>query len=87
MEADACWRGALPAWLDDDALALTSRSERQGSPNDSFQPSTYAAQPARDAERASSRPSSRVGALLDERRAFEQRCALLKSGGKGMGLP
>ncbi len=82
-EADACWRGELPAWLDDAALTGAARIDddeaQAGRANDSFRGATYAPQPP------SARPGPHVAALLDERRLFQQRCALLRSGGKSLG--
>jgi hypothetical protein len=82
-EADACWRGDLPPWLDDAALSgaarLDAREAQAARANDSYRGATYTSLP-----QASGR-GPRVAALLDERRLFQQQCALLRSGGKDFG--
>lgn len=90
-EAAACFGGTWPAWLDDGALAESSRLDRWGAtalnPDDSFRDSTVAAAtppPARRAPDASA--TSRYAGILEERREFQQRCALLRASGPGPGL-
>ena len=86
LEARTCWNGALPGWLDDSALAGAARLDRReaqaSGANDSFRGATFSPQPP-----TTPQPGSRVAAILDERRAFQQRCALLRSGGKDFGTP
>jgi hypothetical protein len=83
-EVRACWNGVLPAWLDDSALGGSARLDRREAQasgvNDSFRGATFSPQPP-----TTPRPGSRVATLLGERRAFQQRCALLRSGGKDLG--
>ncbi|OFX20848.1 MAG: hypothetical protein A2V77_04540 [Anaeromyxobacter sp. RBG_16_69_14] len=85
-EVRACWNGVLPAWLDDSALAGAARLDRREAQasrvNDSFRGATFSSQPP-----TMPQPGSRVASLLDERRAFQQWCALLRSGGKDLGTP
>jgi hypothetical protein len=82
---DACFRRALPAWLDDASLAEAARLDRleaQASrANDSFHGGVYRSQPPPSAGGA------RVPALLEERRAFGERCALLRSEKGGGTMP
>ncbi len=80
-EMDACYRRTLPAWLDDASLAEAARRDRieaQASrANDGFRGATYTPQPPPSAGGA------RVPALLEERTAFQEKCALLRASGKG----
>ena len=77
-EVDACWRGILPAWLDDDALAAASaldgREAQASSANDSFHGATYATQPL-----GAITSGARVRALLEDRRRFEEACLTWRS--------
>lgn len=81
-EFDACWQGKLPPWLDDAALAAAARLDHReaqaSSANDTFQGVRFSPQPPAPAS------GSRVAALAEERRAFQQWCALLRSGGKAL---
>jgi hypothetical protein len=82
-ESDACWRRTMPAWLDDAALAGAARLDQlegQASrANDSFRGGAFVAQPPPPAG------GPRVAALLEERRVFQEHCAILLSSGKGPG--
>jgi len=84
-EAAACWRGSLPYWLDDAALGEAARRDRRegdaSRANESFQAGTAmkARQPPPSARPGDAGPHA--SALVEERRDFEQRCALLRSGG------
>lgn len=84
-EADACWRGAYPYWMDDAALSDAARRDRlegdASRANESFQAGTAmaAAQPP-PAPRASD-GGMHTRAILQERSEFDGRCALLRSGG------
>jgi hypothetical protein len=77
-EAAACSRSTLPVWLDDAAMnaaiELDRRESQASAANDSFRGATFSAQPPTTA-----RPESRVAALLDERRAFQQWCSSVRS--------
>jgi hypothetical protein len=87
-ELAACHRGALPGWLDDDALAEAQRLDRYGlavDPNDSFRTGTMSAQPA--LPQVGARGPSRADLVLAERSEFQARCALVKSAGHGAALP
>ncbi len=83
-EVRACWNGVLPPWLDEAALSGAARLDRREAQasgvNDSFRGATFSTQPP-----PMPPTGSRAAALLDERRAFQQRCALLRSGGKDFG--
>ena len=80
-EMDACYRRALPAWLDDGALASAARLDQlegdASRANDSFRGGAFTSQPP------ASRRGPRVGAILEERRLFLERCAMLRASGKG----
>lgn len=80
-EVDACYRRALPAWLDDGALASAARLDQlegeASRANDSFRGGAFTSQPP------AARSGPRVAALLAERRVFLERCALLRASGKG----
>jgi hypothetical protein len=85
LEVGACWRGVFPAWLDDSALEGAARLDRfegdASRANDSFRGAQFSTQPP------SMGTGPRVAALLDERRAFLERCALLRSSVKGAATP
>jgi len=85
-EAVACWRGELPAWLDDAALTGAARLDggeaQAGRLNESYHGERFSPQPPLPA-----RAGPHVAALLDERRVFRQQCTLLRSGGKDLGAP
>jgi len=90
-ELAACWAGTLPPWLDDQALAEAQRLDRWSSrginPNDSFRDSTVSAVPAPPLpDPASGSGASRYAAIMDERRAFQERCQVVRSSGKGTAL-
>jgi hypothetical protein len=92
VEFVACQGNALPAWLDDAALAEASRLDRWSAfgsdPNDSYRGATLSAQPALPPRpAASSAGGSRAEAILAERREFQKRCDLLRSAGRGLALP
>ena len=90
-ESAACFAGGWPAWLDDGALADSARADQWGAnainPNDSFRDSTLAAAPPPPRPRAADASgNSRYAAVLEERREFQQRCALLRASGPGPAL-
>ncbi|HTP26028.1 MAG TPA: hypothetical protein VMK12_10265 [Anaeromyxobacteraceae bacterium] len=75
-EIDACWRGVLPAWIDESALVGAARLDRReaqaSTANESFHGATFTAQPP------ASPSGPHVTAILGERRAFEEQCALMR---------
>jgi hypothetical protein len=75
LEVEACWARTLPAWLDDTALSRAATLDRQEAEasraNEAFHGATYSSQPLPAVS------GRRVAALMDERRAFQQRCAAL----------
>jgi hypothetical protein len=85
-EVAACTNGKFPVWLDDTAVSASvdvERREAQASAaNDSFRGATFSSQPP-----PTTVSSARVAALVDERRAFQQWCAGLRSTGPTSPLP
>lgn len=79
-EVDACFRRAMPAWLDDGALSSAARQDRMegeaSRANDSFRGGAFVSQPPTPAG------GPRVAALLEERRVFQERCRALRASGK-----
>jgi hypothetical protein len=87
-EADACRRGALPAWLDDAALSTAAQIDRgeaqAGSLNESFMTDTAGvmARPPPTMPTGGATAGSRVAVMLGDRREFEERCQAMRSAGR-----